>query len=211
MKRILAAFLLSAIFITLFCSCTSHKDTAPSESILLPDDTPMTEEAVSNKTEKSDSLTDPICDISLFDDDSAKIEEKLGIPDYRDAEDESCIELRYYDYSYMGRNVDLDLEIDNTDPMDSALILTYYYNKDYEPNDPDEVYQPTTAELKAAQEFKDAIIALLTERYGEPVWRSDDGVELGWAKEQRMDYVEGIKLERGYSERAFDLYCWING
>ena len=131
MKRILAAFLLSAIFITLFCSCTSHKDTAPSESILLPDDTPMTEEAVSNKTEKSDSLTDPICDISLFDDDSAKIEEKLGIPDYRDAEDESCIELRYYDYSYMGRNVDLDLEIDNTDPMDSALILTYYYNKDY--------------------------------------------------------------------------------
>ena len=164
MKRILAAFLLSAIFITLFCSCTSHKDTAPSESILLPDDTPMTEEAVSNKTEKSDSLTDPICDISLFDDDSAKIEEKLGIPDYRDAEDESCIELRYYDYSYMGRNVDLDLEIDNTDPMDSALILTYYYNKDYEPNDPDEVYQPTTAELKAAQEFKDAIIALLTER-----------------------------------------------
>ena len=74
----------------------------------------------------------------------------------------------------MGRNENLDLEIDNTDPMDSALILTYYYNKDYEPNDPDEVYHTTTAELKAAQEFKDAIIALLTEALGEPVWRSDD-------------------------------------
>ena len=179
MKRGIALILLSAILITAFCACSSR------------------------------SSVDPICDISLFDDNSAKIERLLGAPEEREQDGRGCVTLRYSDFRYLGRSVDLVLNLYEDDPMNNEAVLSYYYRKDYSPSNEDEVYSPTAAELKAAQAFKEEIIALLTKRYGDPVWKSDNGLELVWLKEQRMDHAEAIKLEEGYSEIAFDLYWWI--
>lgn len=103
----------------------------------------------------------------------------------------------------------LDFRIDE-DFESSSLVITYYYVREYESNSEYDKFEPSTEQLRVAQDFKNEVIELLTSRYGEPVWKSDDGIEFVWEKEQRMDHTECIKLEHGYSNRAFDLYLWID-
>ena len=155
------------------------------------------------------AAVDPIRDISLFDDDVEKIESLLGTPDEIEDDSDYYTDLCYEHYTYLGRDVRLDFRMDE-DFEDSSLVITYYYVREYEANDEYDKFEPSAEQLRVAQDFKNEVIELLTSRYGQPVWKSDDGMELGWEKEQRMDHTECIKLGHGYSNRAFDLYLWID-
>lgn len=155
------------------------------------------------------AAVDPIRDISLFDDDVEKVKALLGTPDeIEEASGQGYTELNYEHYSYLGRDVRLGFRIDE-DFERSEMVITYYYVREYEHSDADDKFEPSAEQLRVAQDFKNEVIELLTSSYGQPIWKSDDGIEFVWVKEQRMNVRECIKLEHGYSNRAFKLYIWF--
>ena len=148
------------------------------------------------------AAVDPIRDISLFDDDVEKVKALLGTPD--EIEEDSgygYTDLCYEHYSYLGRDVQLDFRMDE-DFESSELVISYYYVREYESSGEYDKFEPSAEQLRVAQDFKNEVIELLTSSYGQPVWKSDDGIEFVWEKEQRMDHAECIKLEHGYSKEA---------
>ncbi|MDD6877351.1 MAG: hypothetical protein PUD44_06135 [Clostridiaceae bacterium] len=201
-KKHFLVLLIAAVL--LLSACT------PQGGSVQPSAVSSAENSGNDTTENRSSNTkiDLLRDISLFDDNAETIEALLGTPDEVKTYS-SITDLHYEHYSYLGKDVQLDFKIDD-DFENSSLVISYYYVREYEYSGPDDVYKPSAEELRIAQDFKNELIELLTSWYGDPVWESDDGIEFGWEKEQRMDHTECIKLEHGYSKTAFDLYLWID-
>lgn len=198
--------LLAAIVAISLCACANRADQPQGDPA-----TPGERRTESQTPGAQDTpAVDPIRDISLFDDDVEKVKALLGTPDeIEEDSDNSYTDLCYEHYSYLGRDVQLNFRMDE-DFESSELIISYYYVREYEYSNPDDKFEPSAEQLRVAQDFKNEVIELLTSSYGQPVWESDDGIEFGWVKEQRMNIAERIKLEQGYSNRAFDLYLWID-
>ena len=220
--------LLAAIVAISLCACANRADQTQGDPATLGErrtesqtpgarDTPVEQPTETEATElhvpegepAKSAAVDLIRDISLFDDDVEKVKALLGTPDeIEEASDQGYTKLNYEHYSYLGRDVRIGFRIDE-DFERSEMVITYYYVREYEHSDPDDKFEPSAEQLRVAQDFKNEVIELLTSSYGQPIWKSDDGIEFVWVKEQRMNVAECIKLEHGYSNRAFKLYIWF--
>lgn len=204
MKRLLS-FMTVLLIIVLLCSC-SHSSVPFSPKEQLPDAT--TAEPISTKSE-SETTGDPFADICLFDDTDTNVLELFGEPtDYEDSD-----EFNYEDFSYLGMTGTLafEFDVDDEDGKNTIedMIFVYQYPgaASWSHSYMDEVYSPTSEDLRIAQGYWNSIVQHYTELYGEPVYQ--DSNKTIWSKEDRMGYSEFVLIETGYSEDAFDVYSSI--